>query len=416
MKEQERTILVGVYPKQSDTHHFDERMNELEALVETAGGIVTDRVTQAMDHPRNSTYIGKGKLEELAGMDADLIVFNAELTPSQLQSITSSLDVPVIDRTQLILDIFASRARSKEGKLQVELAQLSYTLPRLRGQGQVLSRLGGGIGTRGPGETKLETDQRHIRRRMTELRRRIEEVSRHREQYRNRRKENQAFQLALIGYTNAGKSTLLNELTDAGVLMEDKLFATLDPTTKKIQLPSGFECLITDTVGFIEQLPTTLIAAFRSTLEEAKEADLLLHVVDASHPESAEHEKAVMEVLRELKADTIPMLTIYNKRDLMEGTFIASSTKGPSMLVSAKDKDDQQDLLQRIQSILTNQFEPYISRIPASEGHRLFQFKRETIVTYEHFDEETEKYEIRGYAPKESALYTELMNRKDEMT
>ncbi|HHY21557.1 MAG TPA: GTPase HflX, partial [Bacilli bacterium] len=276
-------ILVGCQTREITDEHFVLSMDELHSLTKTAGGKVVAHLSQKRPYIDPATYIGGGKVEELIALceyhEPDLIIFNDELTAGQVRNLTKRCEVTVIDRTQLILDIFAKRAQSREGKLQVELAQLSYLLPRLMGQGLALSRLGGGIGTRGPGETKLEVDRRHIRRRMDEIKRQLSHIVRHRERYRKQRKLNQQIQLALVGYTNAGKSTLLNRLTSGETLEEDLLFATLDPTTKKLKLPSGLTVLLSDTVGFIQDLPTTLIAAFRSTLEEVKEADFLLHVV-----------------------------------------------------------------------------------------------------------------------------------------
>ncbi|CAM3743504.1 GTPase HflX [Alkalicoccus chagannorensis] len=411
MPYKEKTVITGVHRQGTSEEDFHYRLEELRALAETAGGEVVWTMTQTLKHPKTGTYLGSGKLEELMeeaeAAEADLIVFNDELTPSQLRNITAETEIAVIDRTQLILDIFAQRAQSREGKLQVELAQLNYTLPRLRGQGKVLSRLGGGIGTRGPGETKLEMDQRHIRNRMTEIRRQLDQTARHRIQYRERRKENKAYQVALIGYTNAGKSTILRRLTDADVLVENQLFATLDPTTKKMVMPSGFSFLMTDTVGFIQQLPTTLIAAFRSTLEEVKEADYLVHVVDASHPDAANHESSVHELLQELDASHIPVLTVYNKRDQLQKDFIASSSRH-AMLISAVDDEDLRSFLERLQAAVMDSFQPYVSRFPAADGKWLHRLKEETIIQKERFHEEDETYEIQGYVSDNAAIYYEM--------
>src|SRR5690625_4948474 len=279
-------------------------------------------MTQTRGHIHPANYIGTGKVEEMKEeverLDIDLVISNDELSSGQLRNLGNQLGVRVIDRSQLILDIFAQRAKTKEGKLQVELAQLEYLLPRLRGQGVEMSRLGAGIGTRGPGETKLETDQRHIRRRIHDIKRRLEIAVRQREQYRKRRKNNDVFQIAIVGYTNAGKSTIFNRLTNSTSLEENQLFATLDPLTRQLQLPSGFIALITDTVGFIQDLPTTLIAAFRSTLEEVTEADFILHVVDKSNPDFEQHHQTVNHLLKDLEAHAIPTLTVYNKKDLIK--------------------------------------------------------------------------------------------------
>ena len=302
MEEKERAILVGCQLDDMDPERFEHSMNELASLTETARGVVVLTISQRREKPHPATFIGKGKIEELKHaieeVEADVVIFNSELSPSQLKNLTGRLNIKIIDRTQLILDIFAQRARSREGKLQVELAQLEYLLPRLSGQGTQLSRLGGGIGTRGPGETQLETDRRHIRKRIHDIKKQLEVIVRHRNLYRKRRKERKLIQIALVGYTNAGKSTLFNQLTAGDSYEEDLLFATLDPLTKRMTLPNGLVTILSDTVGFIEDLPTTLIAAFRSTLEEVQEADLLLIVVDSSHPDYAQHEKTVLSLLR----------------------------------------------------------------------------------------------------------------------
>ncbi|ADU30667.1 GTPase HflX [Evansella cellulosilytica] len=411
----ENVLIVGLKTQKIDEEQFQYRMEELEALTNTAGGNVVMQVTQNRERPDSATYIGRGKVDEiitiLEELEVELVIFNDELSPSQLRNLTSQLDVKVIDRTQLILDIFAGRARSKEGKLQVELAQLGYLLPRLRGQGAMLSRLGGGIGTRGPGETQLETDQRHIRNRMTDIRMQLEQIVSHRERYRARRKKNQAFQISLVGYTNAGKSTLLHRLSEADIYVEDQLFATLDPTTKKIKLPSGMEVLLTDTVGFIQQLPTTLIAAFRSTLEEVKEADLILHVVDAANPDYPNHEKTVYKLLEELEAEKIPVLTVYNKRDLLHGDFF-SYTKSASILISSKEKADLDKLQEKIESVMEEIFSPYIFHVDANEGKWLHRLQRETIQVEQYFDEQSEQYVVRGYAAPDSAIFHEMQAKQ----
>ncbi|OEH94118.1 GTPase HflX [Bacillus solimangrovi] len=411
VNEKERVVLIGCKLNQGDSERFQYSMDELAALAETAGAEVHAVFTQNRDRIHPALYIGKGKVEELATfveeIEADLIISNDELSPSQLRNLGNTIDIPIVDRTQLILDIFANRARTKEGKLQVELAQLQYMLPRLVGQGTALSRLGGGIGTRGPGETKLETDRRHIHRRIDEIKRQLKTVVAHRERYRSQRKRNQTIQVVLLGYTNAGKSTIFNQLTEADAYAKDQLFATLDPLTRKIQLPSGLTVLLTDTVGFIQDLPTTLVAAFRSTLEEVKEADLMLHVADSSHPDVFQHEQTVHKLLDELDAANISMLTVYNKKDLLEDAFIPA--KGlDSLQISAYDDDDIIQLLQTIEEKLQKQMEPYRVLLSPDEGKLLAQLKQETIVTQRKFDEEREAYRVHGFVQQSHPLYTTL--------
>lgn len=305
----ERVLLIGV------NGHLDE----LAELVISAGGQVVGSVTQRLERPLAATYIGPGKAREVRTLvwelDADLVIVDDELSPAQARNLEELLEVPVIDRTQLILDIFAQRARTKEGKLQVELAQLTYQLTRLTGHGVALSRLGGGIGTRGPGETQLETDRRRIRRRIAAIRRELEQVRRTRALQRAGRRRTGLPIIALVGYTNAGKSTLMNALTRAGVLAENRLFATLDPTIRRVTLAPGRDALLTDTVGFLRKLPHQLVAAFRATLEEVQEADILLHVVDASQPDVHEQMEAVATVLDELGVLHKPVVTAFNKLD-----------------------------------------------------------------------------------------------------
>ncbi len=323
----ERALLVGVELPGDQRGCVEESMDELARLADTAGAEVAGRLVQRKSGPDGALYLGRGKAGELAGLcgelGVDLIICDRELSPAQARNLEDMAGVRVIDRSHLILDIFAGRAKTREGKLQVELAQLNYLLPRLAGRGTALSRLGGGIGTRGPGETKLETDRRRIRKRISDLKKDLEEVRRHREILRRGRKEAPVTQVSIVGYTNAGKSTLLNSLTGAGVPVEDRLFATLDPTTRRVVLPNNETVLITDTVGFINNLPHHLVAAFRATLEEVAESDLLLHVMDASHPSAPKQAETVKNVLASLGAGQKPVIAVYNKTDLVGEDQIA---------------------------------------------------------------------------------------------
>lgn len=400
----EKVILVGVETEENKQNYL-ESMQELAGLTKTAHGEIVFSLTQKRPRVDRQTIIGKGKVEELAQLveahEADLVIFNHAMTPRQSQTVEEIVGVPVIDRIQLILDIFAQRARSKEGKLQVELAQLDYLLPRLMGQGHSLSRLGGGIGTRGPGETKLETDRRHIRNRITAIKKELKNVEAHRERSRQKRQQSNIFQMGLIGYTNAGKSTILNLLTNAETYSQDQLFATLDPLTKKWQLPQGMLTTITDTVGFIQDLPTQLIDAFHSTLEESKGMDLLLHVVDASAEDRLQQEQTVMSLMKELEMDDIPILTIYNKADRID-PFSFTPTLFPNVLISAKSSKGKDVLSEAIKKEIMELLEPYLLSIHASDGQSLSAIRRETLVLSETFDEDTEVYHIRGFAKKNS--------------
>ncbi|MFK4567222.1 GTPase HflX [Enterococcus sp. UD-01] len=396
----EKVILVGV-ETEDNFPHFESSMKELANLTTTAQGEVVFTVTQKRARVDRQTVIGKGKMLELAQLtdayEADLVIFNHELSPRQNQLIVEALGVKVIDRVQLILDIFAMRARSKEGKLQVELAQLNYLLPRLVGQGKQLSRLGGGIGTRGPGETKLESDRRHIRNKITAIKRELKEVTAHRERSRQKRQSSDLFQIGLIGYTNAGKSTILNVLTAAEAYSQDQLFATLDPLTKKWQLPQGMIVTLTDTVGFIQELPTQLIEAFQSTLEESRSMDLLIHVVDASAEDRLAHEQTVVELLNELDLEKLPVLTVYNKSDQLDNEdFIP--TLFPNVLVSAKSPNAKEALTKAVREQLMELLVPYEFFISAAAGHTLSELKRHTLLLSEQFDEEQNAYHVKGFA------------------
>jgi len=321
---EERAYLVAAEAKQGNGRWRSEAsLEELALLANTAGARVVGHAVQRLDSPNPATYIGKGKLQEIVSLQPELeyttVIFDDELTPSQQRNLEKALDVKVLDRTALILDIFAQHARTREGRLQVELAQHEYILPRLRGQWSHLERLGAGIGTRGPGETQLETDRRLIRDRISGLKRQIEQVRKQRALHRRQRARQGVPVVSLVGYTNAGKSTLMRALSGADVLVEDRLFATLDPITRRIRLPSGTNVLLTDTVGFIQKLPTQLVAAFRATLEELEEATLLLHVIDITHPDAERQAETVEETLGSLGLADRPKLVVLNKADLIRG-------------------------------------------------------------------------------------------------
>lgn len=412
----ERVILVGVETEET-WKNFNESMSELKGLAKTADGEIVFSLTQKRPQVDRQTVIGKGKLQELRNLveahEADLVIFNHELTPRQSQLIQDEVGVPVIDRVQLILDIFALRARSKEGKLQVELAQLEYLLPRLVGQGKNMSRLGGGIGTRGPGETKLETDRRHIRDKITVIKRELKNVEAHRARTRQKRKDSQTFQIGLIGYTNAGKSTILNILTSAATYEKDELFATLDPLTKRWRLPEGFEVTVTDTVGFIQDLPTQLIDAFHSTLEESREMDLLLHVVDVSSPDRQQQEQTVVDLMNELGLESIPTLTVYNKADkIFPVQFIP--TMFPNVLISAKSSKGRQELTDAIKLQLMTILTPYTLTVGAEEGKFLNKIKRESLLLSEDYDEAKEKYLVKGFAMPDSYIVRRMEDELDQ--
>ena len=353
-EKKEKFILVGV---ETGKDRMEESLSELAELLDTAGGETVGKVIQNLESINKATYVGKGKVEEIKELveelGADGIVCDDELSPAQLSNLKDELDIKVLDRTLVILDIFASHAKSSEGKLQVEMAQLKYRSSRLMGLGKNLSRLGGGIGTRGPGESKLETDRRAIRERVSQLRTEIEKVESSRDTLRKHRMSDGIPVIAIVGYTNAGKSTFLNKITDADILAEDKLFATLDPTTRSLKIPDGEAVLFTDTVGFISKLPHNLVDAFKSTLEEAKYADLILHVADASNPEVDEQMKVVYRTLEELKVVGKPVITFLNKQDKIYEERIIKDTKADALVKgSAKTGEGIDELLNKISEVL----------------------------------------------------------------
>ena len=353
---QERVILLGV--SLQDDRETRESLEELEELAKTAGAVTVGMELQNREAPHPGTYIGKGKIQEVKARiletDATGVICDDELSPAQMRNLEQELECKVMDRTLLILDIFAARAATSEGKIQVELAQLQYRLSRLAGLGKSLSRLGGGIGTRGPGEKKLEMDRRLIKNRIAQLRRELQEVKRHRELIRERRKKNAVPVAAIVGYTNAGKSTLLNRLTQAGVLEEDKLFATLDPTTRGLKLEGGQEILFTDTVGFIRKLPHHLVEAFQSTLEEARYADLILHVVDVSNPQMEKQMAVVYDTLRRLEVTGKKVITLFNKQDKLEAPVrIRDRQADYTLNISARTGEGLEELKDLLEEILT---------------------------------------------------------------
>ncbi|HXH07252.1 MAG TPA: GTPase HflX [Vicinamibacterales bacterium] len=354
----ERAILVGLLRRDGPRVDPERALDELAGLAEAAGAEVIGRVVQERPAPDPATFLGAGKVAALAtrcaALGADLVLVDNELTPAQLRNLEQRLGIKVVDRTQLILDIFARRARTREGQLQVELAQLRYLLPRLVGSGQALSRLGGGIGTRGPGETKLETDRRRIRRRLATLARALEEIRRRRSRLRRRRARAEAPVVSLVGYTNAGKTTLFNALTGEAARVSDALFVTLDPLVRRLRLGEGATVLLTDTVGFIDRLPHSLVAAFRATLEEIVDADLLLHVVDAAHPERQRHIRTVEEVLAEIGASSVPRLVVFNKCDLLDDGARArlEAAEPEASVVSALRGQGCEALRDRIAAVL----------------------------------------------------------------
>jgi GTP-binding protein HflX len=405
---EEIALLVGLHLTGRSAQHApsgpdselittEESMEELAALASTAGARVAERIIQSRPRAAAALLIGSGKVEELKTMvqfhEATTVIFDRELTPTQQRNLEAALDVKVLDRTQLILDIFARRARTAEGKLQVELAQLNYLLPRLTGHGAAMSRLGGGIGTRGPGETKLETDRRRIHQRIHAIEKDLDRVRGGRTTQRRQRQAVPLATIGLVGYTNAGKSTLFNRLTGAGVIVDAKMFATLDPTVRHITLPSKRRALVSDTVGFIRNLPTTLVRAFRATLEEVIEAELLLHVVDASSPEAAHHTAHVLATLTEIGAAETPRILVLNKSDLIPGEpdaaalarrILGDPENQPAgfIAISAATGEGFEALLKKIDEVLPlDPVSPCVFRFPISEGGPLHMLHEHALVT-----------------------------------
>ncbi len=383
----ERALLVEV-----DTGEYDAEASlaELYELTRSAGAEPCGAVTQKRPAPDPATCVGSGMMEEIADFcrqqEIDLLIFDCELTPTQIRNVEEASDVRVVDRTMLILDIFAARARSREGKLQVELAQLRYLLPRLTGRGTELSRLGGGVGTRGPGETKLETDRRHIRRRIGNLKAQLEEVERRRGQVTRRRQKDGVITVAIVGYTNAGKSTLMNRLTQAGVLAEDKLFATLDPTARSLKLPHGQTVMLIDTVGFVRRLPHQLVQAFHSTLEQAAQADVILNLCDASSQEARTHLEVTNDLLAELGCGGRPILAVMNKCDLVPG-LASIPTIGNTVRISARTGEGIDSLLLAIENALPEKTELVTALLPFEKAGLAAQARRDGLVESEEYVE-----------------------------
>ncbi len=409
---EERVILVAVSTE--DEKDTRASLNELEELVKTAGAVTVDKIIQNRERIHPGTYLGKGKIEEIKDriweLDATGIVCDDELSPAQLRNLEEALDTKIMDRTMVILDIFASRATTREGKIQVELAQLKYRSARLVGLRSSLSRLGGGIGTRGPGEKKLEMDRRLIHDRIGMLKADLEDVKRHREVVRQQRDKNHVPTAAIVGYTNAGKSTLLNRLTDAGILAEDKLFATLDPTTRNLSLPGGQQILLTDTVGFIRKLPHHLIEAFKSTLEEAKYSDIILHVVDCSNPQMDMQMYVVYETLRELGVCDKVMVTVFNKIDAAESDVILRDVSSDHQVrISAKTGEGLDELSNLLETILRNQ-KVYLEKVYSyKEAGKIQLIRKYGQLLKEEYQEDG--ILVNAYVPSE--LFASLADKAD---
>lgn len=399
----QQIILVGVQTQEISDHRYEMQMNELQELVETAQGKVVSIISQKRERIDKRYIVGKGKLEEInreiTKNDADMVIFYEQLSPSQNNNIQGQLEVPVIDRVQLILDIFAQRATSVEGKLQVALAQNEYLLPRLSGFGEMMSRLGGGIGTRGPGETKLEQNRRVLRNEIQRIKQELKDVEAHRERTRARRQNSSVFQIGLIGYTNAGKSTLINNISAADTYEANQLFATLTPLTRTFSLENHFKMTMTDTVGFIQDLPPMIIDAFHSTLEENRQVDLLLIVIDASSNYAAEQETVVLEQLKALGMDTIPHLFVYNKADLVDDNPKILFNQ-PSVFISAQDEDDLMTLLDAIIAEMKQSYDRLEMVVQPGEINQWIKDSDVLYIESMTFDEEKNAYDLIFYKPK----------------
>lgn len=415
-KEQEKVVLVAVSLQNDDS--TEQLLDELEELAKTAGAVVTGRIVQNRESFSAATYIGKGKIEETAAMveatGATGIICDDELSPAQMKNLEEALQTKVMDRTMLILDIFAAHASSNEGKLQVELAQLKYRSTRLIGAGRGMAKMNMGIGMRGPGEKKLEVDRRLIRNRISELKAELENVDRTREVTRGLRTRNGIPVVSIVGYTNAGKSTLLNYLTGAGILEADMLFATLDPTTRSLRLESGQELLLTDTVGFIRKLPHHLIDAFRSTLEEAGRADVILHVIDASDPESDVKMHTVYDTLRKLKIEGKPVISVFNKMDVAAQNFAGGEmpvlrdlSADASVRISARTGENVSELLEAIETVLRESKSYFEGTIPYSEAGLLQQIRKSGQLLSEEYT--GEGIEVKAYVPRD--VYGRLLGK-----
>ena len=391
-------VLIGSVNTEQDQLQAQTSLAELRLLVQTAGGEVIREVVQNLPQLNAKTLFGSGKVQEIKHEvdinEIDTVVVNQSLTPRQRIILEEALEVKVIDRTQLILDIFALHAQSKIGKLQVELAQIEYMLPQLSSLTSDLSRLGGGIGTRGPGETKLEHDRRVLNKQKSHLKKELAKMTKHRALLAQDKKRNQLLKVGLVGYTNAGKTTLLNQVTAAEAMAADKLFATLDPLTRQFNFATGLQATLTDTVGFIQDLPTTLIEAFKSTLEESQQMDFLLHVVDANNPNREQQEQTVLKILHDLKIEHTPILTVYTKTDLAPDF---QPTLFPYVAINNKQKNVKEHLQQAIIKVLADTWTPFTAEITIAESYQLAKLKQHALVTKEEFDESTNTYHVQGY-------------------